>query len=63
MEMISTASLKTIETLINKKTKLAVEIIDVETNVSDMGHFLDCHIRFLEKPFQGKVAFVRFEWD
>ena len=26
MEMISTASLKTIEALINKKTKLAVEI-------------------------------------
>ena len=61
--MISTASLKTIEALINKKTKLAVEIINVETNVSDMGHFLDCQIRFLEKPLQGKVAFFRFEWD
>lgn len=57
------ANLEDIEKIVGKKTCLAMEVISVETNVSDMGHFLDCEIRLLEKPFQDETIHVRFNWD
>jgi len=55
--------LEDVEKAINDKTQFKVEILDVVTNVSDLGHYLDCHMRFLDGLFKGEKIFVKAEWD
>ena len=55
--------LEDVEKAIKNKTQLTVVILDVVTNVGDLGHYLDCHMRFLDGPFKGEKIFVKAEWD
>ena len=52
--------LEDVEKAIVNKTIFEVEIINVETNISDTGHFLDCSMRFLDGPLKDEVVPVRW---
>lgn len=52
------ARLEDIQNIINKKIQMPIEIISVETDVSDNGHFLDCEARLLDE-----IISIRLIWD
>lgn len=52
------AKLEDVQDIIDKKIQMPIEIINVETNVSDNGHFLDCKARLLDE-----IILIRLIWD
>lgn len=52
------AKLEDVQDIIDKKIQMPIEIISVETHISDNGHFLDCKACLLDE-----VIFIRLTWD